>query len=299
MTSPKILPWLAFAAISFIWGSTWLAHKWALADFTPAGLATTRFLIAGAACFLIGRLRREQWPKRSELKHLLLAGVVLTGLANVLTAWTLQYIPSGVGAVLQAPIPVWLALLSLRTDPLSKRGWAAVIAGFVGVTLVMWPTETGHLPIVPATVCVLTAAVWCWASMHQRKHVTSGGLFTNIGLQMAQSALLGVIITPLFFGYTHGHGISQGALAATAYLIVFGSVIAFAAYLYLTRVWHPARAGSFAYLNPVIALALGAWLGNEPMTAKLVLGMMVILLAVALLQWAPNPRAAEAAAKLD
>jgi len=289
MTSRRFLPWLAFAAISFIWGSTWLAHKWALADFTPAGLATLRFSIAGVACLLIGRLRGEAWPKRSELKHLLLAGLILTGLANVLTAWTLLSIPSGVGAVLQAPIPVWLALMSMRSDPLGKRAWAAVVVGFLGVALVMWPSQKLTLDPLVASVCVLTAAAWSWASMHQRKHVTQGGLFTNAGLQMSQAGLLGLLLTPLFFGYTHHHGVSAPALAAIAYLVIFGSIIAFASYLYLTRVWHPARAGSFAYLNPVIALGLGAWLGGEPLNAKLVFGMCVILVAVALLQWAPNP----------
>jgi drug/metabolite transporter (DMT)-like permease len=281
-------PWIAFGAISFIWGSTWLAHKWALADFTPAGLATTRFVIAGIACVLIGRLRGEAWPVRRELKHLLLAGLILTGLANVLTAWTLLHIPSGVGAVLQAPIPVWLALLSLRTDPLSKRGWAAVIVGFFGVALVMWPDGPVHLPLVPAVVCVLTAAAWSWASLHQRRHVNSGGLFTNAGIQMSQSALVGLALTPFISGYTNGGPISLQALAATAYLVGFGSVVAFAAYLYLTKVWPPARAGSFAYLNPIVALALGAALGGEPLTARLIVGMVVILAAVALLQWAPS-----------
>jgi len=287
-SSARVLPWLAFTAISFIWGSTWLAHKWALADFTPAGLSTLRFALAGVACLLIGRMRREPWPLRRELKHLLLAGMILTGLANVLTAWTLQYIPSGVGAVLQAPIPIWLALLSIRSDPLGNRGWAAVIVGFIGVTLVLWPTEKTQLPLIPAAVCVLTAATWCWASMHQRKHVTQGGLFTNIGIQMAQFAAIGLVLTPLFFGYTQHGSVSTAALAATAYLVIFGSVIAFASYLYLTRVWHPARAGSFAYLNPIIALGLGAWLGGEPLTPKLIMGMGVILIAVALLQWAPS-----------
>ena len=108
-TSARLLPWFAFAAISFIWGSTWLAHKWALDAFTPAGLSTLRFCMAGALCLLIGRLRGESWPLRRQLPTLLMCGLILTGLANVLTAWSLTQLPSGVGAVLQSPIPVWMA----------------------------------------------------------------------------------------------------------------------------------------------------------------------------------------------
>ena len=83
MSSPsRLLPWLAFAAISFIWGSTWLAHKWALEVFTPAGLSTLRFVAAGSLCMLIGRLRGESWPSRQQLPTLLWCGLILTGRAR-------------------------------------------------------------------------------------------------------------------------------------------------------------------------------------------------------------------------
>lgn len=284
------LPWMAFAAISLIWGSTWLAHKWALADFTPVGLLTVRFLMASVACFALGRLRRESWPDRAQIKPILLAGLILTGFANVATAWSLIHIPSGVGAVLQAPIPVWMALLSLRTDPLSKTGWLAAFLGLVGVALVSIPESSGKaVSILPSLVCILSAASWSWASLYQRKYVSSGGLLTNASLQMLQGGLLGLLL--LSFGFpatTHGSmsSVSPAAWYAVAYLVVFGSCIAFAAYLYLTQVWHPARAGSFSYLNPVVAVGLGAWIGGEQLSWRIVIGLAVILLAVAVLQYA-------------
>lgn len=286
-----MLPWLAFAAISLIWGSTWLVHVYALADFTPLGLATTRFALAGVLCLAIGLYRGEQGCERRELPKLLLSGLILLGLANVLTAWTLTWIPSGVGAVLQAPIPVWMALLTLRREPLGKAGLAATVLGLGGVALVMWPDERVDLALLPALVCVGSALMWSWAALYQRRHVRSGGMFINTGLQMLASAMVGALLLPFFGGVTVDGSISREAWAALAYLTLFGSLIAFSAFLYLTRVWHPARAGSFSYLNPLVAMLLGVTLNNEPVTVKLVIGMGVILCSVALLQWVAVRRA--------
>jgi len=286
-----MLPWLAFAAISLIWGSTWLVHVHALADFTPLGLATTRFALAGVLCLAIGLYRGEQGCERRELPKLLLSGLILLGLANVLTAWTLTWIPSGVGAVLQSPIPVWMALLTMRREPLGKAGFAATLLGLGGVVLVLWPDERVDLALLPAAVCVGSALMWSWAALYQRRHVSSGGMFINTGMQMLASALVGTLLLPFFGGATVDGSVSPQAWAALAYLTLFGSLIAFSAFLYLTRVWHPARAGSFSYLNPLVAVLLGVTLNDEPLTARLLIGMVVILCGVALLQWVAVRRA--------
>ncbi len=285
-----LLPWLAFTACCLIWGSTWLAHKWALADLTPLGLATLRFTFAGLLCLAIARLSGEPWVKRQQLLPLIAAGLVLTGVANVLTSWALLYIPSGVGAVLQAPIPIWFALLTLRSDPLRRSGWFAVFLGFFGVALVMWPGKIDAIDPLAALVCTLTAVAWSAASLYQRQHVRSGGLFGNAGLQMLVSSALGLMLTPAFGGFTHGHGVGQSAWIATAYLVIGGSCVAFAAYFYLVKVWHPARASSFSYVNTVIAVMLGWLLGGEALTPQLLIGMGVIMVAVAVLQYATRGR---------
>jgi drug/metabolite transporter (DMT)-like permease len=278
------LPWAAFTAVSLIWGSTWLAHKWALADLTPTGLLIVRLAIAAPLCLFIGLMRGEAWPARAHLPALLIAGFVLTGACNVATSWSLGYLPSGVGAILQAPIPVWMALLALRTDPLSKAGWLAVLLGLCGVCAVMWPSERVHLPVFASVVCVLAAVAWAYASLFQRARVHSGGLFINAGIQMTQGALLGLLT--FAFGMpisTHGE-IGLDAMLAVLYLAVFGSCIAFASYIYLTQVWHPARATSFSYLNPVVAVLLGVWLGSEVLTQQMIFGLGLILASVLTLQ---------------
>ncbi len=226
--SHRVLPWLAFAACCLIWGSTWIAHKWALADLTPLGLSTLRFSCASVICLLIARLTREQWVRRDQVVALLIAGLVLVGASNVLTSWTLLHIPSGVGAVLQAPIPVWFALLTWRSEPIRLSGWIAIFLGFFGVAVVMWPDGTHSLNATAAIVCAATAAAWCWASLYQRRHVRSGGLFGNAGLQMAFSGVLGIALTVGTTGFTRGHEISQQGAIALAYLVIGGSCVAFA-----------------------------------------------------------------------
>lgn len=281
-----MLPWLAFAACTLIWGSTWLAHKWALLDLTPMGLASLRFTSAGLLCLIVARLSGERFVRRAELPSLLLAGVLLAGAANVITAWSLQYIPSGVGAVLQAPIPVWLALLSWRSDPMRPLGWMAVSIGFAGVALVVWKGGGGAIDPLAALVCAATPLAWSWGSLHQRAKVRSGGLYANAGTQMLFSGLLCVALTGVFGHYTQHGEVGARAWAAAGWLIVGGSCIAFASYQYLTRVWHPARAGSFAYLNPLIAVLLGWALGGEALGIQLIVGMGVVLVSVAVLQMA-------------
>ena len=223
---------------------------------------------------------------RRHLPALLIAGFILTGACNVITSWSLAFLPSGVGAILQAPIPVWMALLAIRSDPLSKTGWLAVVLGLCGVSVVMWPSDKVHLPVLASVACVLTAMVWAWASLFQRARVHSGGLFINAGIQMTQGALLGLLAVGFGVPFsTHGH-VSAEAMFAVLYLAVFGSCIAFASYIYLTQVWHPARATSFSYLNPVVAVLLGVWLGSELITQQIVIGLLLILASVLTLQFA-------------
>jgi drug/metabolite transporter (DMT)-like permease len=288
------LPWAAFAATSFIWGSTWLTHKWVLDTLTPVGLLCARMSLACVMCFLIGRALKEPLPTRPDVPILLATGLVLTGLANVLTAWCLTIIPSGLGAILQAPIPVWMALLSMGKEPLNRTGWSAAIIGVAGVALVSWPSadEVQHAQVSTSMLvfaywlCAATAFVWSWASLIQKRRVSSGGLFTNASLQMAQGALISAVLLGGGMDFYTAKATAMTPIAwwSLAYLVVFGSCIAFAAYLYLTKVWHPARAGSFAYLNPVIAVALGYWLNSEPVNARIIVGLVVILLSVGFLQ---------------
>jgi drug/metabolite transporter (DMT)-like permease len=290
--APAWLPWLTFAAVSIIWGSTWLAHKWALADLTPIGLLAARLAFAGPLCLLIGILRAEAWPASRELPAILLAGLILTGVANVATSWSLNYLPSGIGAILQAPIPVWMALMAFRSDPLSALGWCAVLLGLLGVTVVMWPGERVHFPVLASIVCAAAALAWAWASLFQRARVRSGGLFINAGLQMTQGAIVGAVLIGFGLPWQNSGKISLEAVLAVAYLVVFGSCIAFASFVYLTKVWHPARATSFSYLNPMIAVLLGVWIGQEVFTNQHAVGLVLILASVMTLQLAARSKAA-------
>jgi drug/metabolite transporter (DMT)-like permease len=143
-------------------------------------------------------------------------------------------------------------------------------------------------------VCVFAAVTWAWASLYQRARVNTGGLFTNVGLQMTQGGLIGLMLLVTGVPWsTHAEPhVGLEAVYATLFLVVFGSCIAFASFVYLTKVWHPARASSFSYLNPVVAVLIGAWLGNELLTWRIASGLALILASVFALQWAAREKRA-------
>ncbi|CAG0962018.1 partial putative inner membrane transporter YedA, partial [Anaerolineae bacterium] len=131
---------------------------------------------------------------------------------------------------------------------------------------------------------LLASALWAVGTLHHRRHVTGGGALTNSGLEMLAAAVFGILAAPLTGGFTSGP-VTTKALLAVFYLALFGSCIAYTAHLYVSRIWSPVRAGSYAYLNPVIAVVLGTAILGEPFDARMALGMAVILAGVALVQY--------------
>jgi drug/metabolite transporter (DMT)-like permease len=301
--SPSGLAWASFAAISLIWGSTYLGIAVGLRSFTPMGLVAIRFGLAGVACLALGRLRREEPPARAQLRDVLLSGALLLGVCNILVSWAELHVPSGLAAILCALSPIYFGLLTLRSEPLGARGWGGTLLAFAGVIVLSAaeaPGETGDgLPqplrsaadaATPALsshalgigALLLANLVWTVATLYAKRRVTTGGMLTNAGLQMLASSALSVALLALTGGSVTSGALRPEALAAVAYLAVFGSCVAFTAYTYVVRVWPAARAGTYAYLNPPIAVLLGALLIDEPFGARTVAGMLVILAGVGL-----------------
>lgn len=279
-----LLPWLAFATISVVWGSTYFGIAVALRSFTPLGLVSVRFALSAIVCFALGRFLNEPYPDRRTVPHALLVGLLLLGVGNTLVSWAELHVPSGLAAVLCAPIPVYIALLSLRTDPLGGRGWAGALLGTAGVVLLMAPWEGAAPGHVAGVVAIVVGNVaWAAGTIHGRRFVKSGGLLTNASLQMGVASLAAFLLTPLGGGLLSGP-VRPDATLALVYLALAGSCLAFTAYVWLTRVWSPARAGTYAYLNPLVAVALGAIFLGEPFGLRTLAGMAVILAGVALVQ---------------
>ena len=284
-----MLAWLAYLTVAVVWGSTYFAIAISVQAFTPYGLVAARFTLAAGLALGLGRLRREPWPPWKEVGHLALVGALLLGCSNALVSYAELHLSSGLAAVLAALVPLWLALFSMGREPLGPKGWAGLLLGLAGVAVLVWPEGTVRVHPGALVAMLLAPMIWSWGTLHGKRFVHSHGLLTNVGLQMATAALIGWAVAPLFGGYLRGP-VHAGSVLAVLYLAVFGSVLTFSAYIYLARTWAPAKMGTYAYLNPLVAVLLGTLVLKEPFGTRELTGMLIILAAVALVQLRPRPR---------
>jgi drug/metabolite transporter (DMT)-like permease len=285
-----MLGWLAYLTVAVVWGSTYFAIALGLESFTPYGLVAARFSLASVLALAMGRLRREPWPPARELPHLMIVGALLLGGSNALVSWAELHVSSGLAAVLAALVPLWLAVFSMAKQPLGPKGWMGLLLGLAGVVVLVWPSGDARVHAGGLAALVAAPIIWSWGTLHGKHFVHGGGLLTNVGIQMATAAVIGLTVAPLTGGFLRGP-LTHKALGAAVYLALFGSMLAFSAYVYLAKAWPPAKMGTYAYLNPLVAVLLGSLILHEAFGLRQVLGMAIILGAVALVQLRMGPAA--------
>jgi drug/metabolite transporter (DMT)-like permease len=279
-----MLAWTCYAIIALVWGSTYYAIALALEAFTPYGMVASRFLFGGVLALLLARFRREALPSRADLPHLMLTGALMLSGSNALVSWSEKHVTSGLAATVCAMVPVFMALFSGERQGL--RTWVGLGFGLTGVGILADPFH-GQMHYLGVGALLLANILWAFATLHGKHHVKQHeSMLGNTALQMLTAGLLGSVLAPFTGGWTSGP-VSAKAVLAVGYLSVFGSLVAFSAYIYLARVWPPAKMGTYAYLNPLVAVLLGTWFLNEPFTLRTVFGMLVILAGVAVVQLRP------------
>ena len=283
-----MLAWIAYATVALVWGSTYFAIALGIGSFTPYGLMAWRFSAASLLALGLGRLMGEALPTRRDLLHLAIVGAFLLAGANSLVGVAERYVSSGVAAILSALVPLGLALWG--RERLDGRTLGGLVLGLAGVGILTNPLQ-GAVDLRGVGILLLAVNLWGYGTIHGRRHVKSTGLMTNVGVEMAAAALLCHGIALATGGYTHAP-LTLRALSALGYLVLFGSVLGFTAYIYIAKVWSPAKMGTYAYLNPVVAVILGSAFLHEPFNARMALGMLVILGGVALVQLRPAPKPA-------
>ncbi|MGD0415748.1 MAG: EamA family transporter [Terriglobales bacterium] len=279
---------LAFAIIYFVWGSTFLAIRVGVREVPPLLLASMRFSVAGVVLFAWMRLTGTPSPTRREWMAASLLAVCIFVLDYGLLFWAEQRVPSGIAAVMLATIPVFMTLseiLFLRTQRLTFRLGLALLVGIGGVSvLVSHSLSLGEVPIDPAgAVALLIAALsWSIASALTRKLPLPASKVMSSGAQMLAGGIL-LAVTAAFFGEFRGfhiQAVSGGAWFALAYLIVAGSIVGFTAYVWLIHHESPTKVGTYAYVNPVVAVIVGYFLGGETVGPRTLLGTLLVLVSV-------------------
>jgi drug/metabolite transporter (DMT)-like permease len=279
---------LAFAIIYFVWGSTFLAIRVGVREVPPLIYASTRFFIAGVLLYGWLRLAGTSSPSRREWISAAILAVFIFVVDYGLVFWAEQRVPSGITAVMLATIPVFMALseiLFLRTQRLTFRLGMALLVGIGGVSvLVSRSLSLGEVPIDPkgAVALVIASMSWSIASALTRKLALPESKAMSAGAQMlAGGTMLAVVAAILgeFRGFRI-QTVPRGAWFALAYLIVAGSIVAFTAYVWLIHHQSPTKVGTYAYVNPVVAVTVGYFLGGETVGPRTLLGTLLVLVSV-------------------
>ena len=287
---------LAFAIIYFVWGSTFLAIRIGVAEVPPFLLAALRFLIAGLVLYGWAITRGEPAPDRVQWKSLALLALLIFVFDYGLLFWAEQRVPSGIAAVMMALIPAFTALseiILLGTQRLTLRLALALGIGIAGVALLMTDSlDLGGAPVdrLGALALIFAAASWSVASALARKLPLPPSKVMSSGAQMlAGGGFLALAAIGLgeLGGFDPG-AVSSRAWLALVYLIVPGSIIAFTAYVWLIHRESPTKVGTYAYVNPVVAVLLGYFLADEPLDLRTVLGTLCVLVSVVVITTTPG-----------
>jgi drug/metabolite transporter (DMT)-like permease len=277
--TPALAVALALAAVYLIWGSTYLAIRFALeGGLPPLLMAGSRFVIAGGLMFIVLRMRGEAAPTRAQWRNTAVMGALLLGLGNGLVTIAQQWVSSGLAAVAVASAPLWMGLFAMmRGQHPNRLEWIGLAIGFVGV---LWLNAGGTLGGQPmGLVALLIAAVaWSFGSIWSRGRDLPSPFMTAAAQMLCGGVLM--LVVGFAMGERFDTWPTNKGLFAVAYLIVFGSIIGFSAYIWLLHHVRPALAGSYAYVNPAIAVMLGGWLAGEQFSTTDIAAMAVILAGV-------------------
>ena len=297
---PAWLTLLAFATIYLVWGSTFLAIRVGVREVPPFLLAAFRFLIAGLVLYLWTIARGERSPTARQWLSAFALGVLIFVGDYGLLFWAEQRVPSGIAAVMLATIPAFMALseiLFLGTQRMTLRLALALLIGLGGVGVLMSRSlNLGGAPVdTRGAVALIIAAIgWSVASILTRKLPLPDSKVMSSGAQMLAG---GVLLTLTAAGLGEFRGFRPSAVSFEAwvsllYLIVAGSIIAYTAYVWLIHHESPTKVGTYAYVNPVVAVLIGYFLGGEPLGPRTILGSACVLVSVVLITTTPAKRPA-------
>ncbi|MES2812264.1 MAG: EamA family transporter [Bacteroidota bacterium] len=284
------LPMLALIWISFFWGTTWIASKEGVKYIPALQLAAIRQFL-GAACYLSFFLfKKTPWPKGKQWKTILILSVLNFVLSNGLSTWGVKYISSGLGAIIGAVFPLWIVIIRFfNGERLSKLALIGLLTCFGGVCIVFSDYLSDFIKPdfqFGILLSVIATITWAFGSLYTKKKAASFNPYFSLGLQMLISSIL-------LFAYTGATGTSVAitqipsqAWWAIGYLVVFGSITTFIAFIYALQHLPTEISSIYAYINPIIAVILGAFIFNEPLTITLSLGVLVVLLGIYLVNLA-------------
>ena len=304
---PRALVLAAFTAIYLIWGSTYLAIKYAVATVPPFFMTGARFFIAGCALYAWSLVRARRGGVDAEpaqpaavirrrWRDAFIVGALLIVGGTALVGWAELSVPSGITSLVLATTPLWMVMMESAIE--SKRAptprvIAGVVVGIVGLAVLVGPSllaADGEMDLLGIASLALAALAWSGGAMFSRRAAAPPSPVRATSMQMIAGSLLSVA-AGFAIGEHHQFtpaAVTPASIVAVAYLVVAGALVGFTAYLWLMRVSTPSRVTTHAYVNPVVAVLLGWAILGEPVTARTAAAMAIIVVAVVLIVSAPS-----------
>jgi drug/metabolite transporter (DMT)-like permease len=278
---------LAFLCVCIVWGSTYLAIKIGVSAFPPALFAGFRFLPAGIAMIVYARIKGLEFPNLFDIRRHSVIGLFLLVGGNGGVVLASQWVYSGLTSLIVASMPIFMALIELAfpgSGKIGGRGWFGLILGFCGVILlVVTNSGTGAVNLAGAVILVCAAIFWSIGSVYSKQFKATGSIVTHIGIQMLAGGISFIIIG-LLMGESSRISLSPQGIGSILYLAVFGSILGYSCYIYVLGRWPAAKAGTYAYVNPIVAIFLGGLILKEVISLSVILCAVVILGGVFLVQ---------------
>jgi len=297
----RIRTMFAFALVYLFWGSTYLGIRIAVESFPPYVMGTLRFIAAGLIMLAVCAAQGKRIGiSASDLVKLSVVGILLLSVANVLLGWAEIYVPTGLAALIVAVVPLWFLVIDtwlMKGDHLSRRGLVGVALGIVGLVILLWPklmaarAGLGKMQFLASLLLVGTSGVWALGSTLSRRWTVSVGVYTATGWQMLIAGVVNLLVALALGDFSRSRWTVNG-LGAILYLVVFGSLVGYTAYIWLLDHVPTGKVATYAYVNPVVAVFLGWLFLHEKIDVFIVAGSVVIIAAVALVTSAKvRPRA--------
>lgn len=277
-------PILALCWICFFWGTTWIASKEGVKHLPAIQMCAIRQLIAGTAYLVYFIWKKHPWPKGKQWRTILVLSLLNFFLSNTLSTWGVEYIPSGLGAIIGAIVPLWIVIIGLfGGEKLPAKALIGIGVGFSGICVIFFDHLRDFLNAdfrLGIALSVTASLSWAMGSLYTKKKAANFNPYFSLGLQMIISCIA-------LFGISKASGnevplsaIGWKGWLCIAYLIVFGSVLTFIAYIYCLQRLPTSLASVYAYTNPMIAVILGAIVFGERLNAFVAVGGAITLIGV-------------------
>ena len=285
---------IALALVCFFWGTTWIASKEGVRHMPALQLAGMRQFFGGMCYVLFFMGKGVALPRGREWKNVLILSFLNFLLSNALSTWGVQYISAGLGSIIGAIFPLWLVIIALFSSKMRPQGRtvAGILLGFAGICVIFY--EHLHDFLIPEFrfgILLSLASTWSWAfgTIYTKKHAATFNPYFSLGLQMVISGVTLFTFTNLSGMAIPVSEIPWQSWTAIAYLVVFGSVISFIAYIYALQKLPTEQASLYAYINPIVAVLLGWMIFGEMLTGFIIIGTLITLYGVYLVNKASLP----------